>query len=369
MGAAFILLASGRGRAEGIVPSTAQEAGLDDWPASWAATYRRFEGFLSARKQYWPAAGLRLVGDTSFAHAIPETDSKSRVGLEVFAAGATSLHRATRRTEATDLSVFPPGIYCVCAKTTGTLGYQYHFPLMWWESVRREGAPTERSRPNANMIRVIPAPGEGMAVWPNERLLAYMDFHIFTGHRDPNQILKENESMIPAVRLGCDQHGTIHREILADGKAEGLLRWRIYHDGKLVNSGNASGIGSLDLKQGPGNYLVILGADGPAGFLPASNFLMFPLFPDGDGKPLIVPRDTDSDGTPDFIEEMMASGDAGTVDVPDDQDSDGDGLTDIEEAGPRKLLQAEQPKERERELLRLWGQWEYELTNLGTWWK
>ena len=343
------------------VPLPSDESALAEWPDGWASTYRRFEGFVAAKKRHWPAAGLQLVNAAAFLHAVPSPDPDTKsVTLVIAARGGHTLSTSTTPMKANDLSYFRPGFYSICAKSTGLLGYQHHFPIVWFESL-----PTEKSadptQPARQTLRMVPAPGDGMAVWPNERLLSFLDFHVFCGRRYPAEIEKANQSVSPAVLLGIDDHGVVERETLPDAKAEALLQWRIYHDGKLVEWGAATGIARREMTQGPGNYLVLVGAEGPAGFFPVSNFLEFPLFPDGEEKPRVYPRDTDADGTPDFIQSMVASGAAGTADLPADQDSDNDGLTDIEEMG----LQAIAPKD--SQLLQLWGQWSYRLKNRSRW--
>ncbi len=336
-----------------------------DWPEGWVSGYRRFEEFLTNKKQVWPAAGLQLVGEGEFIHSIPDgSDDKRDVDLDVYEAGAMTLSTATRAEKGTDLTSYGPGVFCVCAKSRGMLGYQYHFPIVWWESVEKkrigQGPPPA---PFDHLLHVVPAPGEGMAVWPNEWLLGYLDFNAFTGRLSLNNIYQKNEAVSPNVHLGCDEHGVIERDLFPDAKAEALLSWRIYHEEKLVEKGKASGITRLEMTHGFGTYLVILGVEGPAGFLPISNFSHFPLFPDGDGPPVVVPRDSDSDGTPDFVGTMLESGVAEELDVAADQDTDGDGLTDIEEAGPQVIAPASPAATESRQLLRLWGQWQYELKN------
>ena len=350
------------------VPVPVGEAAFAKWPEGWASTYRRFEGFIAAKKLFWPASGLQLVDATGFLHNVPYMDPSKHVGLEILARGGHVLTTTTRLKEPTNLAHLRPGLYSVCAESTGLFSYQHHFPIVWFESVETE-VPGPRTLPHENQLRIVPAPGDGMAVWPNERLVSYLDFHIFAGHQYRDDIETNNQTVSPTVHLGIDEHGVVKRELLTDAMAEALLHWRIYHDGKLVESGPVAGTARREMTHGPGNYLVLVGAEGPAGFLPVSNFLDFPLFPDGDQKPRVYPRDTDADGTPDFIQTMMDSATATTADIPEGQDSDNDGLSDVEEAGPHAIAPAASSNAEDNRMLQLWGQWNYELKNRNRWWK
>lgn len=347
------------------------EIALADWPKGWSSAYQRFEEFLLAKKQYWPVSGLHLVNDSGFIHGIANKRGEdSSAALDIFANGQMTLSTATRPPTSNDLSYFAPGLYSICATNCSRLDFQYNFPIIWFESVQPKlsGLQTE-SRITRNKLRIVPAPGEGMAIFPNERLLGFRDFHIVTERQYRSELQRDNKSTLPSVHLGIDDYGVVEREILPDAKAEALLKWRIYFNGKLVDSGAATDTIRREMTHGPGNYLIIVGPEGPAGFLPVSNFLEFPLFPDGKDKPQVFPRDTDADGTPDFIQNMVSSGKLATYDILEGQDTDNDGLTDIEEAGPLSIAPSSISKAKDNELLQLWSQWNYELKNRKPWWK
>jgi hypothetical protein len=110
----------------------------------------------------------------------------------------------------------------------------------------------------------------------------------------------------PDVILRLEMHGAVRRERLANEVAEKLLRWRIYRDGKLVDRSPASGVIQRETDLGPGTYSVWLGVEGPGGFMPVSNLLHYPLFPDGSGKDVVIPAESRRKGVPDFLESLPA---------------------------------------------------------------
>lgn len=217
-------------------------------------------------------------------------------------------------------------------------------------------------------LRVVPSPGSEMNFFPNERLMGFIDFTVFVGRGYKRDIENENRMSLPSSRLRVNDQGVVEREFLADGKAEKLLHWRIYHDGKLVESGAAANICRLEMKHGLGNYLILLGVEGPTGFLPVSNYLEFPLFTDGKDRPRIYPLDTNADGTPDFIEDMVKSGNAEITLLKEGQDSDNDGLTDIEEAGSQAISPTNSCEREKLKMMQLWLQWKYDLKDPHRWW-
>ena len=133
-------------------------------------------------------------------------------------------------------------------------------------------------------LKILPAPTPADAWWPNERMLAWLDYHNLTG-RHRTELRKANRKITPAVFLQVDEAGTLLRDVLPENNAESVLCWRIFHNGKLVHKAPATGIKSLPTSvYGVGNFVVLAGIEGPGGFLPVSNLLQYTLAPGNDGS-------------------------------------------------------------------------------------
>jgi len=219
-------------------------------------------------------------------------------------------------------------------------------------------APAGEGPKHAPRVRRIASPAKDDEVWPNERMLLYLDFQIFPkGH--PWDIEKANRKVTPAVTLRLDRRGRIERDLLPDEAAERLLRWRIYRQGRLVGRGSATGVARLTADFGPGTYQVWLGVEGPAGFMPVSNLLEYPLFPDASGENVVIPADADGDKIPDFLQKMVAVGSG----KPGDGDLDNDGIPDAQESAAGLLHGKASGTSLERELVELWRAWAYDLNS------
>ena len=137
-------------------------------------------------------------------------------------------------------------------------------------------------------------------------MLHFLDFDIFP-HGSPSHLHTGSRKVTPVVHLKLDNHGIVERDLLPNAGAEQLLRWRIYHNGRLVRRDSAAGITHIDTNLGSGTYQVWMGVEGPNGFMPVSNLLEYPLFPDASGNKVVVPVDTDGDGMPDFFAALSAT--------------------------------------------------------------
>ncbi len=236
--------------------------------------------------------------------------------------------------------------YTVALKTSGSLGYQYAFPLLRFEVTATE--------PPA--IRELTRESVDESVWPNQRLFEFFNFHVLP-HHNPNDIRGANNKVSPAITLRVDNAGTIHRGLLSDA-AENSLRWRIYHQGQLVDGGSAAGVPEKHLTSGVGTYQVLIGVEGADGFMPVSNFMEFPLFPTGDGNLVVVPELSPGARVPDGFDDIVTSGDPSLLHA----DSDGDGLSNEDEAyvpiAPTAAALADPEK---LSLFQLWRAWRYDV--------
>jgi hypothetical protein len=334
---------------------------LDKWPRGWSELYQRFENYLAARRQYWPPSGLQIDEDSVIIHSVPHAPSRTEhLSIEVVERGChiLTLAMASRLLAQGRERWIDPGVYAACLRSSGPLGYQHHFPIVWFEVIK---LPTpvdvHLAGGNTAKLRTIEPPGAGEQMWPNERLLSYLDFHVFDAHRNPNDIRKANLRANPAAFLRVNNHGVIERELIPDEGAEQLLRWRIYHEGKLVEKGTAAGVVRYEVRYGVGSYNVLLGVEGPTGFMPVSNLLEFPLFPDDSGSNVRVPADSDHDGIPDYVERIIATVKGVTFEHPTNQDVDNDGIPDREENNQRELTFTSVLDDEKRHLLKLWQIW------------
>ncbi len=329
------------------VPAHASPA---EWPEGWRKAYERFENFTANQRRLWPASDLTILPDGSVQHGIRLTETRTEhISIEIFRDGASILTTSdeTRIFPASAGSKFPNGTHTAAIKTTGTLGYQYAFPIHRFE-IRGDSLappPAPPTRPDA--------------VWPNERALAFFNFHV-APHRNPNDVREANEKVSPALVLRVDQSGTVHRDLLADDAAENALHWRVYHQGQLVADESAAGVPTKRMTHGFGTYQVLLGIEGPTGFMPVGNFLEFPLFPEADGSLAVRPTMSPTDRLPEFLDGIARIGDDGRADA----DSDDDGLTNAEEGYIPLVVDPRTASDLEKSaLLRLWRSWQYDVVH------
>ena len=282
------------------------DARFSGWPETWADAYRRFEAFIAARRASWPKSDLEIAGNGAITHSVRIFESRTEhLTLNFFRRGRQVLGMMDNG----DLfgqgrsSVLTPGKYAACLWASTAEGYQYVYPIRWFEISSAPNQPGESA--SEPRVKMTAPPGAGEEVWPNERELLYLDFQIFP-HAFPRDIEESNRKVKPDVILRLEMHGAVRRERLANEVAEKLLRWRIYRDGKLVDRSSASGVIQRETDLGPGTYLVWLGVEGPSGFMPVSNLLHYPLFPDGSGKDVVIPAESRRKGVPDFLESLPA---------------------------------------------------------------
>ncbi len=191
-----------------------------------------------------------------------------------------------------------PGIYMAALCSGSSIGYQYHIPACWF-SVTDE--PVTNSGQATRTMKMIPPPGDGDEVWPNERSLLFSGFHALP-HRSDKALQLKNTKVAPSIEMRLDNQGGVHRAALANPAWESLLRWRVYHQGRLVDRSSASNVLLYKPSSGAGNYTVMLVIEGPHGIMPVSNTMTYPLFPEPDGQYAIIPTDTDKDRLPDFLD-------------------------------------------------------------------
>jgi len=270
------------------------------WPDGWVKAYQRFENYNAARAEFFPAANLEISPTGQISHGVRlATSPEENLGIDFYNAGRRFLLKAVNGhlSEIGDSVLFPPGTYTAVLQSCGFAGFQDHYPFLWFEI-----EPLEKDRPGAAanvQVRAIPPPQPAENFWPNERLCKFLDFHIFPDHA-PDDIYRRNARVSPNVTLKLTNSGTIQRDKLAP-ELEKLLRWRIYHNGRLIEKGTAKGVVKYDADRGTGTYQIFVGVEGPNGFLPVSNLLQFPLFPEASGRRTVFPPATNPEKFPDFF--------------------------------------------------------------------
>lgn len=274
------------------------------WPESWIAAYQRFDTYNAERARRDLPSGLEISPNgavTMTSLSLPS--GHARAGLATFESGhgsrAGGMGGASLFAEGRD-RFYPAGQYSGIVYVTGLTGYQHLYPILWFEI---QYQPSVGGQPAKPVVIPKEPPPDPDAVWPNERLFKFLDFHVFP-KRHPDDILVANSRVSPSVVLRLTNTGEIHREALAP-ELEKLLCWRIYCNGRLIEKGKAGGVLSYQAARGPGTYQAFLGVEGPQGFFPLSNLLEFPLFPDKSRGLVVFPTVTDPPGFPDFLREVI----------------------------------------------------------------
>ena len=350
-------------------------AAFAGWPDGWVEAYGHFERFIAGRNATWPSSGLEISEDGTISHAVRVAKSRSESAYFYLFHHGWDILAVQVADHLGDHYSYIPGNYVAAIRVSTASGYQYIYPLVSFEIVK---PPPDALLPEPGgfpfRIRVQPPPADPESAWPNERLLQFLDFHIFPrdprlGPDHPWRIEKRNNKVAPPVTLTLDNHGHVERELVKEANAEQLLRWRIYHNGWLVRRDSAAGITRADLDVGPGTYQACVGVEGPGGFMPVSNILEFPMFPDVAGKNVVIPSDTDGDGIPDFFAAFPAgAGESATI----RSDIDGDGVSAPAAAPPKDAPGTGIKKESEpddvisasetpRNLRELWESWHIRL--------
>lgn len=261
-------------------------------PAEWSEGASRFERFLAEREKVNLDSDLCISPQGEVSNDIPVEEARIvlfRRGSQVFQGTLENVLRDHAS------EILFPGRYAACMRTGTGPGSQFVPPLVWFdvkETEERTAAPS-----------IPPEPAEKF--WPNPRLLAFLDYNSLP-RRSPLAISSTNNRAKPNVILTVKQDGTVERNTLAPAFEE-TLKWRVFHDGVLISEESATGDDRLPPLTEPGSYLVLAGVEGPEGFFPVSNFLQFPLFPDG-GKLVVVPS-KDSQGVPKFLYDVLPASD------------------------------------------------------------
>ncbi|MGH8047472.1 MAG: hypothetical protein ACREKL_09520, partial [Chthoniobacterales bacterium] len=255
---------------------------------------------------------------------------------------------------------FPPGKYAAALLSCGLVGYQYLYPLQWFETYRTKDKKRSDSDEGGLRVRAIPAPQPPEDYWPNERLLKFRDFHIFP-HFNPHEFFKVNRRVSPGVILSVENSGVIQRQKLA-APLEALLCWRIYRNGRLINKGSAGGNVRHPVQE-TGTYVAYVGVEGPTGFMPVSNCLEFPLFPTKSGGVELFPTATNPDHVPDYLLDVLPPEALSEV-LSQDWAKGGGG-----EYYNRQMVYAlnagyRLKDKKKQALLSLWTQWSWELWSM-----
>lgn len=273
------------------------------WPQSWVDAYERFQRFITAKDQYFPGSDLKFGEDGKSVHSVRWPSSTTeRIEIEIYKNGLEVWGLSkSQGLEPDTLRMFPTGHrFTAVMKSCGGLGYQFLYPFAWFETV--DAAKKPGAQP-VRQVRMIPAPVPAEDYWPNERISRFRDFHVLP-HNNPKDILAKNDKVTPSISLRVDNNGQILRNILPP-ELEKLLTWRIYRDNKLIHKGPAANQAARQAGDKPGEYHVMVGIDGPKGFMPVSNLLRFPLFPQGKSELVIMPETNKTPGVPDFLSELL----------------------------------------------------------------
>ena len=278
------------------------------WPENWANTYRHFEKFIAAQYANVPTTDLTLS-----PRGEVQTDLPGEIDPQRFPQRHTTIAFYKNGAEILEMQLkgglfsegrnrlFPPGTYATCLVTCDELaGYQFRHPLRWLQvNHARFGMENDIQTEGPLAVQMIAQPEPGGDFWPNDRLLRFRDFQVLP-HYNPLQSFRENRRVSPNVTLAVSNSGTIQRDKL-DAALEKLLRWRIYHNGRLVENGWATDDIRHAAVRGMGTYVAFVGVDGPTGFMPVSNLLQFPLFPERNGSLAVCPSTTQEAGVPDCL--------------------------------------------------------------------
>lgn len=280
---------------------------MTSWPEGWRKAYERFESFLRIQREFFPDSDLNVSSEGKISinpKWLQSDKSGESLTMTFYGSGTDFLEMGfTEKLLAEGRPrLFGDGSYAACLRTRGFLGYQYVLPVFrfavsWSKETEVSG------KESVARIRKIEVPaGEEERLWPNERLLYFWNFIIFP-QENGFFPMEKNTKVSPDIRLWVSENGVITRNAV-DAEAEKVLRWRIFKNGRLIGERSAKGELSTSISDGPGAYCVLVGVNGPNGFMPVSNFLMFPLFPREDGNTEMMPE-ARPDGIPKFLERVL----------------------------------------------------------------
>ena len=325
-----------------------------DWPPSWAEAYRRYEQFLADKKTYFPKADVDINEGGGITSRIKWAQQLTEhLNFDSYKDGLR--HMPVPSTDRSiNIEDLPPGKkYPLVAISCGLVSYQYLYPFIWFETEDKEtfGSQTRR------IARMTSPPKDPEAYWPYERLFAYRDFTTFPTHyRD--DLFYANNKVTPWIKLEVAQDGTIHRQRLAP-EMEKHLRWRIYRDDSLIEKGPVAASAIHPSPGEVGEYHVFLGIEGPRGFMPVSNELVFPLFPDGSGGLCVFPKTDHFPKIPDFLIPLLQE-DA-LVAVKNEIATEERPKAVYWQIGGSELVATKSPSD--RRLTTLWRMWNWELNH------
>lgn len=296
-----------------------EHAFSQQWPEQWVDTYERFENFIRLKRSTWPETNLEFSESGEFTHTFYligiDVARRSPLTLEINELGETGSGWSLGRNlgQKTNLNSrkwwLNPGIYGAQVKSRGTLGYQYHRPIVWFE-IKDLGMNASDPK---QLVYSDPGfdPDDDQRL-PNYRLSDFRDFHVYTASRNPMTIGKENQLIMPSIQLGLSVGGIVGSLSLEKLEEMPPLVWMVYKNNILIDRIELSEP-YLQIKGGVGSYLVFLCVNGSSGWMPVSNLLSFPLFESDEIEPTPFPPDADKDRVPDVIESLIEKKNSGEV--------------------------------------------------------
>lgn len=247
----------------------AHGADLDNWPESWQQSYKRFQSFIDTRDRIWPNSNLSITSKGKVTYSLREFQAKKHHSYNIYNEGFSRLSRNSKgHFEIT--KIFEEGNYLIDIKAHTKIGYQ-HFPPLLQLTINRNESGEKQC--------LITATPDNDSLWPNWRALSFIDYHTLKGHHS-SLIYEENKRVTPSISLKVDHQAQLRRPLLHDENAEKALRWRIYHKGKLAESGVAKKELIKPCNYGTGYHLAFLCIEGPQGMMPVSNIVTYYVQPE-----------------------------------------------------------------------------------------
>lgn len=279
-------------------------------PRTWFEAYERLNRFSEAKEKHWPSSHLSIQADGAVHCLLPNDGEFVRLGIDIVkyesSGGGWMLSRVLNAPNPSlnDRTIqFEPGIYAGMVSSTVELVSRYHAPIVWFEVSIPDKLATSRNSKSARVFNEISPPKEPSLLWPNQRIVDFIDLAGLFDRRAPMELSKENKVVSPSATLRIRNDGVLERELFSDPKFETALRLYIYRYNELVVNRPAAGQTRFTLKnEGYGSYRAFLCVEGPQGAMPVSNLLNFPLFPDGEGQIHCIPDDRNQNKIPDFFE-------------------------------------------------------------------
>lgn len=341
-----------------------QKNAYANWPPGWVSAYERFENFIRQKQENFPQITLEVSPDGKISHDIQFHKGRAEnLSFTFIRNGTQRLSTGLSNDRSDGIPNLIPGKYALIVESTGFLGYQSLYPITWIDISAASATNDSRSKDDTKpFFKVVDPPKEAEKHWPNERLEYFFDFHILPKHF-PSDILVSNTKVNPSVRIWVDNKGTITREKL-DESQEKALHWRIYHNGKLIERATARNTTQKILSNGPGTYQVLVGVEGPSGFMPVSNLLEFPLFPEKSGELAIFPSAKDVPGFPDFLIRIMGQDQAYNVlSRGESSERSNSASRGYNQATVYRLNDSDNPssKPEDKELFYLWRAWAWKI--------